>query len=143
MIAALGDSISAALVARVSPEEDFDQYMRPNEIVTYGSEDQKPLAGMFFTSTGANHETILTHSANRFSIWQEYRGLSYSTGLDPGAISLASILSHYTNLTGGSTGSHLPATCPAAACGLRERDGLNAAVSGSVARGLRAQVDGE
>lgn len=69
--------------------------------------------------------------------------MSYPTGLDSGIVSIASILSHYTNLTGGSTGSHLPATCPATACGFRARDGLNAAVSGSMARNLRAQVDRE
>jgi phospholipase B1 len=82
-------------------------------------------------------------SANPLTVWSEYRGLSYPTGLDPGTISIASILSRYTNLTGGSTGHHLPASCPAKVCGLREQDGLNAAISGSVASGLKAQVSGE
>ncbi|KAI9633160.1 uncharacterized protein MKK02DRAFT_18674 [Dioszegia hungarica] len=108
VIAALGDSISAALVARASPDQELHAKRRL--------------------------------SANPLTVWSEYRGLSYPTGLDPGTISLASILSRYTNVTGGSMGHHLPASCPAKVCGLREQDGLNAAISGSVASGLKAQV---
>lgn len=77
------------------------------------------------------------------AIWREYPGLSYPTGLDPDAVSLASIFSHYTNLTGGSTGHHLPVSCASKLCGKGQKDGLNAAVSGSTARSLQEQVTGK
>ena len=55
-----------------------------------------------------------------------------------------SILSHYSpNLTGSSIGHHIPATCPGPRCNKRPKeDGLNAAVSGSMAKSLVAQVRG-
>lgn len=73
----------------------------------------------------------------------EYRGVSYSTGNDPGAISIASILLHYSpNLTGASIGHHPPVKCVGPVCERPEGDGLNAAVSGSLADSLFAQVEG-
>lgn len=63
--------------------------------------------------------------------------------MDPDAISIASILSHYTNLTGGSVGHAQPLGCASKACGRSDDDGLDAAISGSVASSLKSQVTGE
>ena len=74
----------------------------------------------------------------------EYRGVSYPTGNDPGAISIASIMSHYSpNMTGISYGHHPTIVCPGGKCERPEQDGLNMAVSGSLAKDMFGQVQGE
>ena len=73
----------------------------------------------------------------------EDRGVSYPIGGDPGAITIATILEHYSNVTGASTGSHPRGGCIAGLCTGVEGDGLNAAVGGSVAASMRGQVESE
>lgn len=70
----------------------------------------------------------------------EYRGVSYATGRDPGALTLANFMNNYTPNVGGSTGAHLVTLCAAGGplCtphwGLT--DGLNSAISGAHASNL-------
>ncbi|EIW72937.1 hypothetical protein TREMEDRAFT_15851, partial [Tremella mesenterica DSM 1558] len=114
VIMSIGDSITAGLVARPYPDDPE-----------------------------AAHDMQIPHSPRKgkLFIWEEYRGLSYATGMDDDAISLAKIISHYSpELVGGSIGHHPPVSCAAKACH-PDTDGLNAAVSGSVAANLLSQVD--
>jgi hypothetical protein len=76
------------------------------------------------------------------SDWLEYRGLSYPIGVDDEALSIASIPEHYTPLQGVSRGHGKPLQCASKVCGRRSQDGLNAAISGSVAVSLKSQVTG-
>nr|XP_018266174.1 uncharacterized protein I303_00143 [Kwoniella dejecticola CBS 10117]OBR88332.1 hypothetical protein I303_00143 [Kwoniella dejecticola CBS 10117] len=114
VVAALGDSITAALLAR-------------------GSRDDSHLH--FLSRTRVQPQKIA-----------EWRGLSYATGSDENAITIPNILKHYSpNLTGTSTGRHPPISCLGMGwdigCGLHPaEDGLNAAISGSLAVGLLSQV---
>lgn len=129
---ALGDSLSAGLLARDSVEEFRHSHSRIK-----AANDQ---VHMHAPPTLTNTSFI-----PNLEPWQEYRGLAYPIGLDPGAITFASILSHFTPrpLIGTSEGHHSPLSCAAEACGRTEKDGLNAAISGSVAGSLKSQVTGE
>lgn len=71
--------------------------------------------------------------------------MSYPIGNDPGAITVATILSHYSpSLTGVSTGHHPTVDCFGPRCTDRlAEDGLNAAISGSMAKSLVGQVQGK
>ncbi|TYJ57438.1 hypothetical protein B9479_001754 [Cryptococcus floricola] len=85
---------------------------------------------------------------------QEYRGVSYPIGSDPGAVTIPNILSHFitssseqgTKVQGGSTGHHPPVAC-LQSFGVRgcmprpDEDGLNAAISGSVSASLLRQAE--
>ncbi|WVQ72265.1 hypothetical protein IAR50_001814 [Cryptococcus sp. DSM 104548] len=86
---------------------------------------------------------------------QEYRGVSYPIGADPGAVTIPNILSHFISsssdgrseqVQGGSTGHHPPVAC-LQGFGVRgcmprpDEDGLNAAISGSVSSSLIRQVE--
>ena len=117
---ALGDSITAGLLAK-------------------SSRDPVPTRSF---SLLLNDEQLPLHT--KPSIADEYRGVSYTTGYDPGAITIASILSHYSpNITGASVGHHPPIACTRPWCDdTFDKDGLNAAVSGSVAASLIRQVSG-
>lgn len=122
---ALGDSITAGLLARGSRSSSASS--APSQV-----DPQRPLLP--------------------FLDIQEYRGLSYPIGSDPGAITIPEILRHFSpsakEIPGSSKGKHPPVTClngwGIKGCGERpEEDGLNAAVSGSVSAGLLRQVEGE
>lgn len=58
-------------------------------------------------------------------------------------MTIANIMGHYSsNLTGGSLGYGPPLGCASKACGRTAEQGLNAAISGSVASSLNSQVTG-
>ncbi|WWC90174.1 uncharacterized protein L201_005107 [Kwoniella dendrophila CBS 6074] len=122
VIMAMGDSISAALLARGSRDgSSFDS----NQQMVFDKSGQKVL----------NLPEIA-----------EWRGISYATGSDPDAISIPNILKQYQkHLTGPSTGHHSPITCLGLGWDIDcsshpESDGLNAAISGSLSKGLMSQV---
>lgn len=137
---ALGDSLSAALVARDDPPDD-SHFSTPTAQSLKGAVSGAGNVGQTPYVAAANAKPHVRYPGQ----WEEYRGLAYPIGVDPGAVTLASILSHFTPqpLLGGSTGHHPPLACASEACGRGDEDGLNAAVSGSVAAGLKAQVTGE
>jgi phospholipase B1 len=73
----------------------------------------------------------------------EWRGLSYAAGGDRGALTFPNLLSHYTRLVGMSYGRH-PVLCVGEGEGCHPpSDGLNGAVSGSIATSLLGQAQGE
>ncbi|OWZ36407.1 hypothetical protein C347_00578 [Cryptococcus neoformans AD2-60a] len=123
VIMALGDSITAGLLARGSRSSSASS--APSQV-----DRQRPLLPSLDI--------------------QEYRGLSYPIGSDPGAITIPEILRHFSpsaeEIPGSSKGKHPPVTClngwGIKGCAERpEEDGLNAAVSGSVSAGLLRQVE--
>lgn len=132
---AMGDSLTAALVARDSPEEL--PWLTDTDQVPMQSERHIPLLA---TNKGVADAIATTVGP---ADWLEYRGLSYPIGVDDEAISIASILEHYTPLEGVSRGHGKPIKCAARVCGRDERAGLNAAISGSVATSLQSQVTGD
>ncbi|KAK6904726.1 hypothetical protein I203_105542 [Kwoniella mangroviensis CBS 8507] len=114
VVMALGDSITAGLLARGS-REDLSQL----------SSKQRPMG------------------IERIPEIAEWRGISYPMGSDEGAITIPNILRHYTrNVTGVSAGHHPPISCLGVGCGAihPEGDGLNAAISGSTSKSLMSQV---
>lgn len=124
VIMALGDSITAGLLARGSRSSSASS--APSQVGR-----QRPLLPSLDI--------------------QEYRGLSYPIGSDPGVITIPEILRHFSpsaeEIPGSSKGKHPPVTClngwGIKGCAERpEEDGLNAAVSGSVSAGLLRQVEG-
>ncbi|WWD22714.1 hypothetical protein CI109_107207 [Kwoniella shandongensis] len=140
VVMALGDSITAGLLARGS-RDDYDYDYSLSSTPSGGS--QRPFRPI----------------SNRLLSIAEYRGLSYPIGYDEDAITIPRILDTYArkNLTGVSRGQHPPTTCLGTGpnpgidlgkvfgkkgiCTPRpEEDGLNAAVSGSVSGNLMAQV---
>lgn len=125
VVMALGDSITAGLLARGSRSSSACSGPSPLG-------PQRPLLPSFDI--------------------QEYRGLSYPIGSDPGAITVPQILRHFSpsaeEIPGSSKGKHPPVAClngwSIKGCAERpEEDGLNAAVSGSVSAALLRQVEGE
>ncbi len=124
---ALGDSISAGLFAKSTREGPLSRPSPPPPSLHVADEQQLPLGSKPILSS--------------LIAIDEYRGVSYPTGNDPGAITIASILSRYSpNLTGVSTGHHPPITCVGPVCQRPEGDGLNVAVSGSLSASLLGQV---
>ncbi|WVQ64327.1 uncharacterized protein L199_002489 [Kwoniella botswanensis] len=114
VVIALGDSITAGLLARGS-RDDLSQL----------SSKQRPMG------------------IQRIPDIVEWRGISYPIGSDDGAITIPNILRHYTrNVTGVSAGHHRPISCLSVGCGAihPEGDGLNAAISGSTSNSLMSQV---
>lgn len=77
----------------------------------------------------------------------EWRGLSYATGMDDGAVTLATLMSHYTaDLAGGSYGDQVATLCPLGddMCTPQfesEVAGLNAAISGAHASNLPHETE--
>ncbi|WVR03054.1 hypothetical protein IAU60_000043 [Kwoniella sp. DSM 27419] len=124
VVMALGDSITAGLLARGSRDDHQMSFEVPNQ----------PL-------WPANLPEIA-----------EWRGVSYPIGADPDAITIHNIISHYVRrhhdaLLGGSKGHHAPLGCLIngvdVGCFPRpKKDGLNAAISGSVSASLINQVTG-
>ncbi|WVN88522.1 uncharacterized protein L203_103733 [Cryptococcus depauperatus CBS 7841] len=125
-------------VTDVRPD-DFTVVMAIGDSITAGL-----LAGQSRSSSNSRQRPFYS---KLFDI-QEYRGLSYPTGGDPGSITIARILEHYIGhpVTGVSKGQHPPIVClqglGAKGCMDRpEEDGLNAGISGSIAAGLVRQVE--
>ncbi|BEI83151.1 hypothetical protein CcaverHIS002_0310190 [Cutaneotrichosporon cavernicola] len=124
VVMALGDSISAALLARggwdpqthtpSSPQEEGQvTFLAPSEL-------QAPNPGV--------------------PDIQEWRGLSYAAGGDEGALTIPNLLSHYNPVVGMSYGRH-PVLCVGLGEGCHPpSDGLNGAISGSIAASLLGQA---
>ncbi|KAI9272278.1 SGNH hydrolase-type esterase domain-containing protein, partial [Helicostylum pulchrum] len=120
------------LSPRTPPTSVHD--LRADDIKVIGALGDSITAG--FGIMGLN--TSLPLIAAMSAAFKEYRGLSYSAGGDAGAFTVPNYIKHYqTNLTGYSVGSHLPERCH----DLPNKDGLNAAQSGAIARNLDHQLD--
>ncbi|WVQ82911.1 hypothetical protein IAT38_005047 [Cryptococcus sp. DSM 104549] len=134
VVMALGDSITAGLLARGSRDPPIPRNHRSS------SSSFPP------SSSDSDTQRPLSIFPSLLDV-QEYRGLSYAVGSDPGAITIPHIIGHFAgaNVTGGSRGKHPPVAClegfGIGVCGPRpEGDGLNAGISGSVSAGLEGQV---
>ncbi|WVW81292.1 hypothetical protein I302_103283 [Kwoniella bestiolae CBS 10118] len=126
VVMAMGDSITAGLLARGS-RDDYT----PSVSERTNQYRQRP----FDLGVGRIPEIA------------EWRGISYPIGSDEGAITIPTILQHYSkpegkgNITGVSTGHHPPISCLGIGCAAHpEEDGLNAAISGSLSKSLIGQV---
>ncbi|KAI8083693.1 hypothetical protein BDF21DRAFT_336998 [Thamnidium elegans] len=127
------------LSPRTPPTSVHD--LRADDIKVIGALGDSITAG--FGIMGLN--TSLPLIAAKSAAYKEYRGLSYSAGGDIGAFTVPNYIKHYqTNLTGYSVGSHLPELCGATSCDslyLPNKDELNAAQSGAIARDLDHELD--
>ncbi|WWC67286.1 uncharacterized protein I206_101194 [Kwoniella pini CBS 10737] len=127
VIAALGDSITAALLARGSREDSHSH----------------PLSKYSSSKSSQDQKSFQLKNIPEIAEW---RGISYATGFDENAITIPNILKYYnSDLIGPSTGHHSPISCLGTGwdigCGLHpSEDGLNAAISGSLSAGLLSQV---
>lgn len=125
---------------RLSRPDDFKVVMALGDSITAGFLAKSPRDADIITDS-------LQHAQSTFdfrsSILNEYRGVSYPIGNDEGAITIASILSHYSpNLTGVSIGHHPVGSDKRKNEDQLRKDGLNVAVSGSKAKDLIGQVRG-
>lgn len=125
---AIGDSISAALLAR---NGERNPEVAPHEEGVSAQAVLQP-------SSSSSNDAPLSYPSI-----QEWRGVSYAIGADLGALTFPNILAHYTHVEGASTGHH-PVVCVGGEQGgcHPPSDGLNAAVSGSIAASLWGQVAG-
>ncbi|KAL7419380.1 hypothetical protein Q5752_006218 [Cryptotrichosporon argae] len=111
-VVALGDSISAGLLARDGTEPRSRR----------GSQE------------------MFSSPAPLALVALEHRGVAYPSGLDAGALTLPALLSHYANVSGASAGAHPVLGCPGPVCIHPDDDGLNAAVSGATSGRLLAEA---
>ncbi|KAG7539647.1 hypothetical protein FFLO_03446 [Filobasidium floriforme] len=115
VVMAIGDSITAGLFARPA-SDDLSPSMKSREA------DQHFFPG--------------------FKGFEEYRGVSFSTGGDADAVTLANNIRYYNpDLKGQSYGHHRPPVLSKAFGHTPANDGLNAAKSGAKAKDLLSQVE--
>jgi phospholipase B1 len=153
VVMALGDSITAAFLAK------GNGWAIPWLGTEEGGWEGRPAAGRKAAErrdTWGHHYAQMPFStcelipclSHLISVdVEEYRGVSYAIGGDPGAVTLPNILGHYSNLTGASIGHRPPVTCGVPGVSRlcsphHEEDRFNAAVSGSTAAALVAEVQG-
>ncbi|KLT41312.1 hypothetical protein CC85DRAFT_303387 [Cutaneotrichosporon oleaginosum] len=133
VVMALGDSISAALLARGGWEPQAREEPQDHSTHSLSQEAQKAF----------EHPPASTALAPAPGVPEilEWRGLSYAAGGDRGALTLPNLLSHYTRVVGMSYGRH-PAICVGGESDdcHPPSDGLNGAVSGSIATSLLGQA---
>ncbi|WVF66567.1 hypothetical protein IAT40_001307 [Kwoniella sp. CBS 6097] len=150
VVMALGDSISAGLLARGGQDTEKSR-SRAEIAILDGRNAQQVFESNSGQSTGSGLGRIPWRSKLGIPEIAEWRGISYPIGLDEDAITFSTILQHYTHrrfnesLIGGSRGRHPPLACAGIGIGVGclphpEEDGLNAAISGSVSEGLMSQV---
>lgn len=141
ILMALGDSISAALLARdgVRDPEFSSPPFLPSEDAQAILQHDPPTRLPSQAPNSPGDQNLVTASNI-----QEWRGVSYAIGADPGALTFPNILAHYTHVVGTSTGHHSVVCVGGEYGGCHPpSDGLNAAVSGSIAASLWGQAVGE
>ncbi|OCF38612.1 hypothetical protein I317_07602 [Kwoniella heveanensis CBS 569] len=146
---ALGDSITAGLLARGGPDGEKSR-SRPDPQDSINTEKREYQQNVFSSNLASASVRFPWRTRLGIPEIAEWRGVSYPIGLDDDAITFSTILQHYTDranetLVGGSRGRHPPLACLGMGIGVGclphpEEDGLNAAISGSVSEGLMSQV---
>ncbi|KAI9496150.1 hypothetical protein BDB00DRAFT_738428, partial [Zychaea mexicana] len=128
------------LAARSSPPAGPHD-LRPDDIKVIAAMGDSIMAGFALEGNDPDGSGILNISSIT-----EYRGQSWGIGGDPGAVTLGNFVNHYNaSLEGPSVGNHIATICHGAFCldafRFKNKDMLNAALSGAIAMNLEDELD--